>query len=173
MTNGRFVSVRHRALIDSSQSRMSMAYFGAPALQARVSTPPEMVTTNRPSLYRPFTWAEYKATAYSLSLGDNRLDLFINCKDDDHKKLLDWWIFEASSESGHPPKDSFVYNQSMLLLPIYFAHRNRVHWIRKIWRCSNRCSLAVSEKCSVQCLLFCSLLLTTYNTSKLKLKQPI
>ncbi|KAH9683960.1 Gibberellin 2-beta-dioxygenase 4 [Citrus sinensis] len=89
MTNGRFVSVRHRALSDSSQSRMSMAYFGAPALQARVSAPPEMVTTNRPSLYRPFTWAEYKATAYSLSLGDNRLDLFINCKDDDHKKLLD------------------------------------------------------------------------------------
>ncbi|KAH9766313.1 Gibberellin 2-beta-dioxygenase 4 [Citrus sinensis] len=89
MTNGRFVSVRHRALSYSSQSRMSMAYFGAPALQARVSAPPEMVTTNRPSLYRPFTWAEYKATAYSLSLGDNRLDLFINCKDDDHKKLLD------------------------------------------------------------------------------------
>lgn len=33
--------------------------------------------------------------------------------------------FEASSESGHPRKDSFVYNQSMLLLPIYFAYRNK------------------------------------------------
>lgn len=81
--------MRHRALINSSQSRLSMAYFGAPALQARVSAPPEMVTTNRPSLYRAFTWAEYKATAYSLRLGDSRLDLFINCKDDDQKMLLD------------------------------------------------------------------------------------
>jgi gibberellin 2-oxidase len=83
MTNGRFVSVQHRALTYSRKSRMSMAFFGAPPLQARISAPPEMVTPpNSLSLYRPFTWAEYKKTAYSLRLGDTRLDLFKARKDD-------------------------------------------------------------------------------------------
>ncbi|KAJ8766249.1 hypothetical protein K2173_022308 [Erythroxylum novogranatense] len=76
MTNGRFVSVRHRALAISYKSRISMAYFAAPPLQARISAPPEMFTPIRPLLYRPFTWSEYKKAVYSLRLGDSRLDLF-------------------------------------------------------------------------------------------------
>ncbi|KAL5782065.1 hypothetical protein ACOSP7_007094 [Xanthoceras sorbifolium] len=83
MTNGKFVSVRHRALTNTFKSRMSMAYFGAPPLHARVTAPPELVTPTKPSLYRPFTWAEYKKTAYSLRLGDSRLELFRNCRDHD------------------------------------------------------------------------------------------
>ncbi|XP_041000207.1 gibberellin 2-beta-dioxygenase 2-like [Juglans microcarpa x Juglans regia] len=82
MTNGRFISVRHRALTNVSKSRMSMAYLGAPPLHAWISAPPEMVTPNSLSLYRPFTWAEYKKTTYSLSLGDTRLHLFrASCTD--------------------------------------------------------------------------------------------
>ncbi|KAF7837680.1 gibberellin 2-beta-dioxygenase 2 [Senna tora] len=76
MTNGRFVSVRHRAVTNSHKSRMSMAYFGGPPLNACIVAPPEMVTPERPSLYRPFTWAEYKQAAYSLRLGDNRIHHF-------------------------------------------------------------------------------------------------
>lgn len=76
MTNGRFVSVRHRAMTNSYKSRMSMAYFGGPPLNACIVAPPEMITPERPSLYRPFTWAEYKQAAYSLRLGDNRLHHF-------------------------------------------------------------------------------------------------
>lgn len=76
MTNGRFVSVRHRALANSSKSRLSMAYFAAPSLNACLSALPEMVTPEKPRLYKPFTWAEYKKTTFSLSLGENRLNLF-------------------------------------------------------------------------------------------------
>ncbi|XP_061357046.1 gibberellin 2-beta-dioxygenase 2-like [Gastrolobium bilobum] len=81
MTNGRFVSVRHRAMTNSYKSRMSMAYFGAPPLNACIVAPPVMVTPQRPSLFRPFTWADYKKATYSLRLGDSRIDLFRNCKE--------------------------------------------------------------------------------------------
>ncbi|KAK8511330.1 hypothetical protein V6N13_013747 [Hibiscus sabdariffa] len=76
MTNGRFKSVRHRALTNSFKPRMSMAYFGAPPLHAWLTPPAELVTPHNPLLYRPFTWDEFKNTSYSLRLGDNRLHLF-------------------------------------------------------------------------------------------------
>ncbi|OIW13759.1 hypothetical protein TanjilG_17938 [Lupinus angustifolius] len=80
MTNGRFVSVRHRVVTNSynNKSRMSIAYFGAPPLNACIVAPPLMVTPERPSLFRPFTWAEYKKATYSLRLGDTRIHLFRN-----------------------------------------------------------------------------------------------
>lgn len=76
MTNGRFVSVRHKALTNSHKSRMSMAYFAAPPPNARITVPPEMISPTKPALYKPFTWAEFKKTAFALRLGDSRLGLF-------------------------------------------------------------------------------------------------
>ncbi|KAJ6318117.1 hypothetical protein OIU76_013625 [Salix suchowensis] len=76
MTNGRFVSVRHKALTNSSKSRLSMAYFAAPPPDARITVPPEMISPNKPALYKPFTWGEFKKAAFALRLGDSRLGLF-------------------------------------------------------------------------------------------------
>ncbi|XP_055809410.1 gibberellin 2-beta-dioxygenase 2-like [Solanum dulcamara] len=81
LTNGRFKSVRHRAMVNSCKTRMSMVYFGAPSPYARICCPSELlVTTTTPHkpyrLYRPFTWAEYKKATYSKRLGDTRLDQF-------------------------------------------------------------------------------------------------
>ncbi|XP_009784473.1 gibberellin 2-beta-dioxygenase 2-like [Nicotiana tabacum] len=76
LTNGRFKSVRHRAIVNSCKTRMSMVYFGAPAPHARISCPSELVTPHKSYLYRPFTWAEYKKATYSRKLGDTRLQCF-------------------------------------------------------------------------------------------------
>ncbi|XP_038896324.1 gibberellin 2-beta-dioxygenase 2 [Benincasa hispida] len=77
MTNGRFVSVRHRAMANNSKNaRMSIMYFGAPPLNAWIAPLSEMMLPNEQSLYKPFTWAQYKKAAYSLRLADSRLDLF-------------------------------------------------------------------------------------------------
>ncbi|XP_057475492.1 gibberellin 2-beta-dioxygenase 2-like [Actinidia eriantha] len=89
MTNGRFVSVRHRALANSKRPRISMAYFAAPPLQAKITALDQFVTQSRPNLYKAFTWAEYKKATYSLRLGDSRLKLFRVVEEDHEIASLD------------------------------------------------------------------------------------
>lgn len=78
LTNGRFVSVKHRAMANSSTSkaRMSMIFFGAPPLNATISPIKELVSPLSPSLYKPFTWGEYKRAMHASRLSDCRLNLF-------------------------------------------------------------------------------------------------
>ncbi|GFZ03212.1 Gibberellin 2-beta-dioxygenase [Actinidia chinensis var. chinensis] len=76
MTNGRFKSVRHRVLADSLKSRVSMVYFGGPPLGEKITPLPSLMEEGEESLYKEFTWCEYKNSAYKTRLGDNRLRLY-------------------------------------------------------------------------------------------------
>ncbi|KAI3457544.1 hypothetical protein Pfo_014207 [Paulownia fortunei] len=75
MTNGRFKSVRHRVVANSSKSRLSMIYFGGPPLSEKIAPLPSLME-GEDSLYKEFTWFEYKKSAYKSRLADNRLGLF-------------------------------------------------------------------------------------------------
>ncbi|KAL4558886.1 hypothetical protein LXL04_037090 [Taraxacum kok-saghyz] len=77
LTNGRFKSVRHRVMANmSTKSRISMMYFAAPAMNEWIFPIPQMISPGDLRLYKSFTWNEYKKAAYSLRLGDQRIDLF-------------------------------------------------------------------------------------------------
>ncbi|URD81512.1 gibberellin [Musa troglodytarum] len=82
MTNGRLVSVRHRAMANSCRPRTSTVFFGAPSPGTRITPLPQMIKPDAPRRYKSFTWAEYKKAMYSLRLGHNRLDLFLADPDD-------------------------------------------------------------------------------------------
>lgn len=72
LTNGRFKSVRHRAETNTLRSRISMMFFGAPALDATIATPSQLVDEDRPAQYSPFLWSQYKTSIYCLKLGQTR-----------------------------------------------------------------------------------------------------
>ncbi|KAJ1387332.1 Oxoglutarate/iron-dependent dioxygenase [Sesbania bispinosa] len=76
MTNGRFKSVKHRVLTDTTMSRLSMIYFGGAPLNEKIAPLPSLVSKEEESLYKEFTWKEYKNAAYKSRLADNRLSLF-------------------------------------------------------------------------------------------------
>ncbi|XP_072994704.1 gibberellin 2-beta-dioxygenase 3-like [Typha latifolia] len=76
LTNGRFRSVRHRVLANGFKSRVSLIYFGGPPLTERIAPLPQLMGEGEQSLYREFTWEEYKRAAYKSRLGDNRLGQF-------------------------------------------------------------------------------------------------
>ncbi|PKA47206.1 Gibberellin 2-beta-dioxygenase [Apostasia shenzhenica] len=73
LTNGRFRSVRHRVVTCGVRSRLSMIYFGGPALSERIAPLPQLLGALEQSRYWGFTWAEYKAAAFKSRLADNRL----------------------------------------------------------------------------------------------------
>ncbi|KAK8706387.1 hypothetical protein V6N13_049956 [Hibiscus sabdariffa] len=73
MTNGRFKSVKHRVLTNSVKPRLSMIYFGGPPLSEKIAPLPSLMRGDQQSLYKEFTWFEYKRSAYNSRLADNRL----------------------------------------------------------------------------------------------------
>ncbi|AQL00384.1 gibberellin 2-oxidase10 [Zea mays] len=79
LTNGRFESVKHRVVTNSLKSRVSFIYFAGPALEQRIAPLAQLLAEGEESLYREFTWGEYKTAAYKTRLGDNRLAQFQRC----------------------------------------------------------------------------------------------
>ncbi|XP_057961753.1 gibberellin 2-beta-dioxygenase-like [Malania oleifera] len=76
MTNNRFKSVKHRVFAHSTNTRVSMIYFGGPPPHEKIAALPSLLKEGEESMYKEFTWSEYKDAASKTRLGDNRLGPF-------------------------------------------------------------------------------------------------
>ena len=82
LSNTRYKSVLHRAAVNGFSKRLSLACFLNPPLSATVEAPQELITEERPQVYRPFTWHEYLTNAYKFhpATGGERHERFFRWK---------------------------------------------------------------------------------------------
>ncbi|KAI8544380.1 hypothetical protein RHMOL_Rhmol08G0292100 [Rhododendron molle] len=76
LSNGLYPSVLHRAVVNRTQHRLSIAYLYGPPANIPISPLPKLVGPTHPPLYRPVTWVEYlgtKAKHFNKALASVRL----------------------------------------------------------------------------------------------------
>ncbi|KAL3528813.1 hypothetical protein ACH5RR_008135 [Cinchona calisaya] len=62
LSNGLCPSVLHRAIVNRTQHRLSVAYLYGPPSSVKISPLQKLVDQGHPPLYRPVTWSEYLRT---------------------------------------------------------------------------------------------------------------
>ncbi|KAL6626858.1 hypothetical protein ACP70R_030584 [Stipagrostis hirtigluma subsp. patula] len=84
LTNGRFHSVYHRAVVNREQDRISLGYFLGPPPHAKVAPLPEALPPGREPAYRAVTWPEYMAVRKkAFTTGGNALKMVAVAETDD------------------------------------------------------------------------------------------
>ncbi|XP_076889449.1 gibberellin 3-beta-dioxygenase 1-like [Bidens hawaiensis] len=81
LSNGLYISVLHRAMVNRTQHRLSVAYLYGPPSNIQISPLPKLTDKVHPPLYRPVTWSEYlgaKAKHFNKALSSVRLCAPIN-----------------------------------------------------------------------------------------------
>ncbi|KAA8540446.1 hypothetical protein F0562_024635 [Nyssa sinensis] len=76
LSNGLYPSVLHRAVVNRTHHRLSMAYLYGPPAGVQISPLSKLVDPTHPPLYRPITWSEYlstKAKHFNKALSSVRL----------------------------------------------------------------------------------------------------
>jgi len=77
LSNGRYRSVWHRAVVNADRPRMSVASFLCPCNDARIGPAARLLTDGTPAVYRDYTYAEYYAKFWSRNLDQEHcLELF-------------------------------------------------------------------------------------------------
>ncbi|KAL8153347.1 hypothetical protein V2J09_011107 [Rumex salicifolius] len=76
LSNGLYPSVLHRAVVNRTHHRLSVAYLFGPPQSVRISPLQRLVDPDHPALYRPISWTEYlstKAKYFNKALSSVRL----------------------------------------------------------------------------------------------------
>ncbi|KAL2552994.1 2-oxoglutarate (2OG) and Fe(II)-dependent oxygenase superfamily protein [Forsythia ovata] len=79
LSNGKYKSVWHRAIVNSDKARLSVASFLCPCDNALIVAPKTLTRDGSPTIYRDFTYAEYYKKFWSRNLDEEHcLELFKN-----------------------------------------------------------------------------------------------
>lgn len=79
LSNGKYKSVWHRAIVNADTARMSVASFLCPSDDAVISAPKQLSEDGSPAVYRNFTYDEYYKKFWSRNLDQEHcLELFKN-----------------------------------------------------------------------------------------------
>lgn len=79
LSNGKYKSVWHRAVVNSNKARLSVASFLCPCNDAILSAPKDLTAQGSQAVYRDFTYAEYYNKFWSRNLDQEHcLQLFMN-----------------------------------------------------------------------------------------------
>lgn len=62
LSNGSYPSVLHRAMVNRTRHRLSVAYLYGPPTSVKISPISKLVDHSHPQMYRPITWTEYLGT---------------------------------------------------------------------------------------------------------------
>jgi isopenicillin N synthase-like dioxygenase len=65
LSNRRYRSVLHRAFVNRTSKRLSLACFLNPPITKTILAPEELFTPEHPQIYRPFTFQEFLSGAYT------------------------------------------------------------------------------------------------------------
>ncbi len=72
MSNERFQSVMHRAVTNSSKSRMSLVFACMTVDDDVITIPEKLVDSNHPAKFIPFTWKDFRKNIYC----KDRVDMY-------------------------------------------------------------------------------------------------
>ncbi|MCE5167504.1 hypothetical protein HAX54_006788, partial [Datura stramonium] len=61
LSNAIYKSVEHRVIVNSAKERVSLAFFYNPGGDILIKPAEELLTKDRPALYSPMTFNEYRA----------------------------------------------------------------------------------------------------------------
>lgn len=65
ITNGRYKSSVHRAVVNAERARLSVATFYDPSKSRKICTAPQLVSENEPQKYRDVIYGDYVSSWYS------------------------------------------------------------------------------------------------------------
>ncbi|KAL5995582.1 Jasmonate-induced oxygenase 1 [Asimina triloba] len=90
LSNANYKSVEHRVIVNACEERLSLAFFYNPLGNLLVGPAPQLVTADRPALYKPMTFNDYR--------------LFIRTKGPRGKSQVESLIKAATSSAGPPER---------------------------------------------------------------------
>nr|TKS02369.1 hypothetical protein D5086_0000166280 [Populus alba] len=76
LSNDRYKSVLHRAVVNCNKERISIPTFYCPSKDAVIAPPKELIDDDHPAVYRDFTYGEYYERFWNRGLQFLRRDLF-------------------------------------------------------------------------------------------------